>query len=147
MDNVELWCCSPSFKDGKFRNSTFSILNSTFPLRGGSLVPSGFWAQTVATATKKRNAARCESGIFARASDTRAKHPRHRTTSHAAKRTAAPARQSFVRISVMLQSVLYQNPCRRCGRNSRTASPRRCLAYFTYTCNAELPRRSPDQLL
>ena len=64
-------------------------------------MPPGFWAHTVAMATKTRNAARRARETLASAEAARAMRLRLTSTSHAANRTAAPTRAKLVRKYLM----------------------------------------------
>ena len=117
-----------SANDGKFLNSTFSILNSAFPPLGGTIcggdapfggafVPPCFCAQTVAIAAKNKNAATVERDVLASLSNARASRPRLTSTNHATVNAAAPTRHMSVNKSLMKSTaVVYQkiiSPCLR----------------------------------
>ena len=121
-----MWCCSPSANDGKFLNSTFSILNSTFPPPGGTIcggdAPFGgefvppFCATPVATMANARNTESDERGILDMNSGTRAIRPLLTRNTHAANDTAAPTKASLVMKSVMLHANYTISAPLRCGK-------------------------------
>ena len=127
------------------------ILNSAFPLRGGSFVPD-FWAQTVAIAAKNRNAAMAERDVFAILSAARAIRPRFMSITHATEVAAAPTRQMSVNHSLMQSTaIVYQNLPPHALRR-RLLLYRQAKARFNridgniLVCNAKSTSRNLDKI-